>query len=267
MRPANDGTTHLRYAEATVQGQRVAYHVAGSGEPVVLLHGLAGSMRWWRRNITALAKSHTVYLPHLPGFGSFRRRGHRFALAEAADWLGEWIDAAAITPCHIVAHSMGGHVAIRLAARQPGLVRRLVLVAPALIAGRRSLLAYPWALARAGCAMSPSFLPLLVLDILRAGPVTILRAARSLLAEDVQQELRDVVAPTLLVWGERDFLVPPSVGALMQAELADARLLLLPGAGHVPQFDRPPPFNAATLAFLAGRTVGDAPPHESQSRV
>ncbi|HEX6655805.1 MAG TPA: alpha/beta fold hydrolase, partial [Candidatus Limnocylindria bacterium] len=153
-------------------------------------------------------------------------------------------------------HSMGGHVTIRLAARESGLLRRLVLVAPALISGHRPLLAYPLALVAAGRAMSPTFLPLLALDTLRAGPLTILRAARSLLAEDVCAALRAVAAPTLLVWGERDALVPPSLGTLMRAELPDARLLLLAGAGHVAQYDQPDLSNAATLAFLAGRAVG-----------
>jgi pimeloyl-ACP methyl ester carboxylesterase len=256
MGQTSQRATHLQRAEIIVRGQPVSYWVAGSGEPVVLVHGLAGSMRWWRRNVAALAERHTVYLVNLPGFGAFRRRGLRFVLTEAADWLGAWIEAASIAPCHIVAHSMGGHVAIRLAARRPTMVRRLVLVAPALIAGRRPARAYPLALVAACRAMSPSFLPLLVLDTLRAGPLTMVRATRSLFAEDVSDELRGVHASTLLVWGERDALVPPSLAPLVQDRLADARVLLLPGAGHVPQYDRPRPFNAATLTFLAGRSVG-----------
>jgi pimeloyl-ACP methyl ester carboxylesterase len=234
----------------------VSYAVVGSGDPVVLVHGLAGSMRWWWRNVATLAERHTVYLVNLPGFGAFRRHRLPFALAEAGDWLGAWIEAADVGPCHIVAHSMGGHIAIRLATRKPALVRRLVLVAPALVAGHKRLRAYPLALIAAARAMAPSFLPILALDTLRAGPFTILSAARSLLAEDIRAELREIVAPTLLIWGERDALVSPSLGPLAQAEIADAHLLLLPGAGHVAQYDRPNQFNAATLAFLAGEAVG-----------
>ena len=250
MRQAERRAIQLRSAEVSLGGRRIAYQVAGAGDPVVLVHGLAGSARWWRRNVAALAEQHTVYLVNLPGFGSFRRRP-RFTLTEGADWLAEWIEAVGIAPCHVVAHSMGGYLAIRLAASRPGLVRRLVLVAPAVVAGRRPIRAYPLALVAAGLAMRPSFLPLLALDTLRAGPLTILRAARGLLAEDVRNELRAIGAPTLLIWGERDALVPPSIGPLMRAELPDARLLILRGAGHVPQYDRPDEFNAATLAFLA----------------
>jgi pimeloyl-ACP methyl ester carboxylesterase len=247
-------SVRLRQAEVTVRGRPVTYRVAGAGPPVVLVHGLAGSMRWWRRNVTALAASHEVYLLNLPGFGAFRRRGLRFALAEAADWLGDWIEAVGIAPCDIVAHSMGGHIGVRLAARRPTLVRRLVLVAPALVAGHLSLRTYPFALLVAGLAASPSFLPILLADTLRAGPLTLLRATRSLFSEDARAALGSITAPTLLVWGERDALVPPSLGPAMRAEIPDARLLLLPGAGHVPQYDRPRQFNTATLEFLAGQS-------------
>jgi pimeloyl-ACP methyl ester carboxylesterase len=63
--------------------------------------------------------------------------------------------------------------------------------------------------------------------------------------------------PTLLVWGERDPLIPPSIGEVMRAEIPDSRLLVIGGAGHNPMFDCPEDFNAALLAFLAGQTVGD----------
>src|SRR5204863_7944954 len=131
-------------------------------------------------------------------------------------------------------------------------------VAPAIIAGHRPLRAYPLALIAASRVMSPSFLPVLALDTLRAGPGTILRAARSLLTQELRDDLGKVSAPTLLVWGERDALVPPSLGLLIRSQLADARLLVLPGAGHVAFYDHPSQFNAATLAFLAGQTVAPA---------
>ena len=247
----------MTWATVLVRGQPVEYQRQGDGPPVVLLHGLAGSVRWWGRNIRALAQHHTLYLVNLPGFGAFRRQPQAFVLQEAADWLAEWIDAVQIGPCHVVAHSMGGFLTLRLAARQPGLLQRIVLVGPAGVPHHRSLPRFAWPIVAAGLAASPTFMPILALDSLRAGPRTLLRAARDLIAEDIRDDLRAVSAPTLLVWGSRDALVPPSLGPLMRRELPDARLLLLPGAGHVAQYDRHQEFNAATLAFLAGETVGE----------
>ncbi len=105
--------------------------------------------------------------------------------------------------------------------------------------------------------VTPGFLPLLVHDALRAGPLTLLRAARALLAADVREDLHHIVAPTLLLWGENDTMTPPALGAVLREEIANSRLLILQDAGHVPMFDRSQEFNAAVLAFLAGEPVGE----------
>jgi pimeloyl-ACP methyl ester carboxylesterase len=104
---------------------------------------------------------------------------------------------------------------------------------------------------------TPSFLPVLARDALRMGPVTLWRAARDLLDEDVREDLRSIQAPTLLIWGKRDPLVPPVIGDLLRAEIPNYRLLVLEKAAHVPMFDRPEEFDEALLAFFAGREVGD----------
>jgi pimeloyl-ACP methyl ester carboxylesterase len=222
------------------------------GEPLVLLHGLSGSTRWWVRNASALAEAHRVHVLNLPGFGDLPWRSPRFVLTEAADWVADWLAAVGLDACHLVGHSMGGYIAIRLAARRPECVRRLVLVSPAGVPTGRSMLGYGVPLVAAALAADPTFLPVLAIDALRAGPLTILRAARDLLGEDVRDDLNAIRAPTLLVWGERDTLVPPSIGPAMRDEIRDARLVLLTGAGHVPQFDRADEFNSTVLRFLAG---------------
>ena len=89
------------------------------------------------------------------------------------------------------------------------------------------------------------------------GPKTLWRAASDLLAEDVREDARKIQAPTLLVWGENDPLIPPAVGDLLRWDIPDSQLLLLRGAAHVPMFDQPADFDAALLAFLAGEPVGE----------
>jgi len=227
--------------------------VAGrEGEPVVLVHGLSGSTRWWVRNVPALTERHRVYLVDLPGFGAMRRLRRRFVLAEAASWLSAWMEGVGLERAHLVGHSMGGYVSIRLAAQRPGAVHRLVLVDPAGVPTGRSMLGYLGPLLGALRYAAPSFVPVLVRDATRMGPATLWRAARDLLAEDVREDLRRIEAPTLLLWGENDTLVPPAIGDILRAEIPDSRLLILKRASHVPMFDRPEEFNAALLAFLAG---------------
>src|SRR5829696_1111653 len=253
------GRTGIRASgrEARVGGRPVRYEAAGKGEPVVLVHGLSGSTRWWARNVSELAERHRVYLVDLPGFGTMRRSRGRFVLAEATTWLSEWMGAVGLERAHFVGHSMGGYVCLRLAAGRPEAVRRLVLVAPAGVPTGRSMVGHLGPLLGAALSATPAFLPVLLRDALRVGPATLWRAARDLLAEDVREDLRRIEAPALLVWGERDTLVPPATGALLRQEIEGSRLLVIEGAGHVPMFDRPEEFDAALLAFLAGETVGD----------
>ncbi len=253
------GQTKIRPLRHEIQvgGWPIVYEVAGEGEPVVLVHGLSGSTRWWFRNVPAIAKRYRVYLVDLPGFGTMRSLRRRFVLAETATWLSEWMEAVGLERAHLVGHSMGGYVSVRLAASRPELVSHLVLIAPAGVPAERSMLGHLVPLLLAAHYATPAFMPVLVRDALRMGPITLWRAARDLLAEDIRGDLQNIQVPTLLVWGEKDPLIPPAVGDLLRAEIPNSRLLLLQRAGHVPMFDQPKNFDAALLAFLAGELVGE----------
>ena len=247
----------VRSHEASVGGTRIRYEVAGEGEPVVLVHGLSGSTRWWDRTVPALAARYRVYLVDLPGFGSMRRAKGGFVLSEAADWLSSWMEAVGLERTHLVGHSMGGYISVVLAAQHPELLRRLVLVAPAGVPTGRSIRGYVLPLVRAGLYVRPSLLTLFARDALRTGPSTFFGAVRELLAEDVRTHLRKIKAPTLLIWGRLDTLVPLPTGDVMREEIPDSRLLVLERTGHVPMFERAAEMNDALLAFLAGEEVGE----------
>ena len=224
---------------------------------MLLVHGLSGSRRWWAPTVPALAERFRVYTLDLPGFGS-TRRSRRRALASAPAWLLGWMQAVGLPAAHVVGHSMGGYVALRLAAEAPAAVRRLVLVAPAGVPTGASLLGHAVPLAAAVRHLPLSFVPVLVRDALSAGPATIWRAARDLLAEDARLlHLAQVAAPTLLIWGSQDSLTPVSAAPLLRTAIPDARLLVLDGAGHVPMYERTSELNAALFAFLSGRVVGE----------
>ncbi len=246
--------TQLLQRVTRVAGFDVPYQVAGQGEPVVLVHGLSGSSHWWVRNLPALAGNYTVYLVDLPGFGAMSRFPDRLMLSELATWLLQWMDAVHLERIRLIGHSMGGAIAIQCAAQRPAAISQMVLAAPAAIpAGHLTLWSYVPPLVETLAATTPSFLPILAYDALRAGPRTLLRMSRALLTHDVRDELRQVTVPTLLMWGRRDALVPPSLAHAMRQELAHAELRILDDAGHVVMYDRPAAFNRAVLAFFAGQ--------------
>ncbi len=236
---------------------RVRYQTVGEGEPIVLVHGLSGSTLWWRRNVPELAEHYRVYLVDLPGFGAARHRYGRFALKQAGDWLLSWMDAIGLKQTHLIGHSMGGYICMWIAAHRPDVVLRLVLVDPAFKARTRSVLGYTLPLLEAVRYLTPRFFPILAYDSLRAGPITLLKATRDLIALDISEEIQSIKEPVLLIWGENDTLVPPSLGHMLREELPNARLLMLKHAAHVAMFDQPQKFNAAVNAFLSGEEIGE----------
>jgi pimeloyl-ACP methyl ester carboxylesterase len=242
--------------EIQVGHQTVSYQVVGQGEPIILIHGLSGSSRWWVRNIDALAEHYRLYLLDLPGFGTMRRSRQRFGLDEIASGIVLWMEAVGIRQAHLVGHSMGGYLCLWIAAHHPERIQCLVLVSPAGIPNKRSLSGYALPLLVTVRSLKPSFISLLISDALRAGPLVIVRSAQDLLTKDIRECLKDITAPTLLIWGEYDSLVPPVLGDILNQEIRHARLLILNKAGHVSMFEQPKQFNAAVLTFLAGQVIG-----------
>lgn len=238
----------------------------GAGDPLVLLHGLSGSHRWWRYTVPALRERHRVHLPEMVGFGGSRGSRRQPSIPEMAGVMIRWLDAMAVERTDFIGHSMGAQVGIHMAARWPDRVRRLVLVSAAGVP--RPLT--PVKLAELGTEFlrpaawgRPLFLTTIAADAVRAGPRTLLRAMLHILGDDVRSLLPRVRAPTLLVWGAQDPLTPVADGRLMEELLPDARLVVIEDAAHNPMADRPEPFNRAVLEFLSGgepQSQGDGRP-------
>lgn len=239
----------------------VHYEVAGEGPAVVLIHGLSGSGRWWVYNVHALAQQYRVYNVDVVGFG--RSRGQHLLLQEAGGWLAEWLQVAGITQAHLVGHSMGGYIATEVAATVPDVVQRLVLVDALVLPMGPGLIRHALDLARAARYMRLGFLPVLVSDVLRAGPRTMWRATRDVLSADLSSKLGAVQAETLVIWGEKDTLLDPELGRELAQRLPRARFVCVEGAGHNPMWDRPQRFNELLLDFLAD----DIPPRDHEVAV
>ncbi|HEV2149049.1 MAG TPA: alpha/beta fold hydrolase [Longimicrobiaceae bacterium] len=237
-----------------------AAEFGAEGDPLVLLHGLSGSSRWWRRNVPALAEGFRVVVPDVIGFGRTRRRGKLPPIAQLADLLAGWMDRLALPPVDLVGHSMGGQLSVHLAARHPERVKRLVLVDSAGIPRPLS----PLTLLRFAAEVAPPrrwgdpyFLPTIVGDAALAGPRTIIRALAHILRDDVRPLLPEIAIPTLVVWGELDTIIPLEHAREFRAGIPGARLAVLRDAAHNPMVDRPEDFNRLVADFLRGESVGE----------
>lgn len=166
-------------------------------------------------------------------------------------WIAERLEELE-PPVDLAGHSLGGLVCARVASARPDLVRRLVLVAPAGIAARRPT-NYVWPLVRTLAASRPRMLATLTADAVRAGPRNILRGGLHVCSRGVGDDVVAITAPTLLVWGARDRLVPPAEGHAWRERVAGSRLVMLPNAGHVPMLEAPDDLGAVIAAFREER--------------
>jgi pimeloyl-ACP methyl ester carboxylesterase len=264
-----------------IRGQRIHYQQAGTGRPVLLVHGIAASLVDWHWNIPALAEHFAVTAVDLPGFGDsdIPRRG--FALADAMPFLDAFLDALQIGEVQLVGNSMGGLICGHYAIRRPARVERLLMIDPAGLARDISihfrLLSVPllgeWALrpnpniskvAARGLFYDPTRAPAVwLVDKGRdRGPRArdfLLQSLRSgtnlfgLRQEIVMLDgLRKLHIPTFVMWGEHDHVVPLRHLELVKAHLPNARVHVFPTAGHVPMVERPEEFNPLAVEFLSG---------------
>lgn len=239
-------TVTARSLYTPVGAATIYSEVFGSGEPVVLLHGLAGSTRWWTRNMQALARTHEVHSVDLVGSG--RSKG-TFVLRDAAAVLAEWMARRKLRPATMIGHSMGGYIAAHIAAAHPQLVDRLVLVdaainlpgAPRPAAQDLSSLSY----------LPFGMLSLIMPEALRTGLPNLARVAYDMVKTDMTPVLDRIRARSLVVWGENDPCVPLSVGYELARRLPGNALAVIKGAGHVPMWEQPAAFNKLVCAFMS----------------
>lgn len=250
--PRGLGSDAARQTVETTAG--TAHYVAiGSGPPVIFLHGLDGSSRWWTPTLRFLAPHFRCFALDFIDFDRWRERS-RVALPRASTFVAAWLEALELDHAHVIAHSMGGYAACQLAIEHPEVVDRLILVAPAIFKSRPPYIREASHLGPLAWTVTPAFLPVLVGDSLRTGPLRWLRSAAEL-RHAAPLPLEKIDAPTLLIWGTRDPLVPVNQAPLVQRQIAKAQLLTLPGARHVPMYEQAAACNQAIEQFLLGERI------------
>ena len=244
------GAVRVRSSHACIGQMRLHYRVAGDGPPLVLVHGYGAASSWWRHNMGPLAEQRRVYALDLGGFGRSWPK-HHFSLERTVECLVSWMQELGLPCVDLCGHSMGGQVCLRLAAAYPEHVRKLVLVDASGLPLHTRLLPLAWRSLRSHGHTHFRFAPIAMATALQAGPLVLWSALHDLLADDVQTVLSGIAAPTLLVWGERDLLVPLELGRALHGAIQGSRLVVVPDAGHNVMFERPEQFNRLVLDFLA----------------
>ena len=267
--------------EARAGGYRVRYLKAGSGPPLVLVHGLMGYSFSWRFNIPAFARQFTVYAPDMLGMGfSDRPADIDYRLRACSERMLEFVDQLGLRTFHLLGTSHGGGVATMMTALARNRIAKLVLVDPinpwsrigrkrvAVLSSALGALAFRHAFPHIRRAHGffvrrmygdPAKVTQATLNGYAAGlaqPRSAdygLGVVRSWQADvralkEMYPQIRGV--PTLLIWGDRDLAVSPQSSYEVQRALPGSELAMLPGIGHMAYEECPEEFNRLVLEFL-----------------
>jgi pimeloyl-ACP methyl ester carboxylesterase len=271
----SDATTSMRFEEDAVDvgGVRVALKRAGSGAPVVLLHGGPTDSREWSHQLGPLSREYSVVAWDMPGCG--RSSDPPLEWTEPrdfADCLASFIRALGLERPHLIGLSFGTGLAIELYRWYPELPRSLVLASayagwagslpPEAVEQRKQMILRQ--IESPPAVWAQQWLPTLVSDSAPADVIALLRSIledfhpegqraliRARFAEhDVRGVLPTIQIPTLLIYGERDARSPLTVANQMHAAIPGSKLVVIPGAGHECGLEAPDRFNREVLGFL-----------------
>ncbi len=270
-----------------LHGHDVEYATAGEGPAVLLIHGITSSLRTWSKVLPRLAENHRVIAPDLLGHGASAKPRGDYSLGSFASGLRDIMIALDVPTATVVGHSMGGGIAMQLAYQFPERVERLALVNSGGLGREVSLLLRAATLPGAELVLPLLFgTPLTrpagavvgrLLGVLgvrsradlegmghgiaslrrREGQRAFLHTARSIMdagGQRINATDRLYLAesmPSLIVWGERDPLIPADHGRAAHAAMPGSRLELFAQAGHFPFNDDPDRFVDVLSDFIA----------------
>jgi pimeloyl-ACP methyl ester carboxylesterase len=292
-----DWGAHLHQVE--VDGTPVNYVDIGEGElePIVFVHGLGGQWQNWLENIPRAALERRVIAVDLPGFGRTPMPRERVTISGFGRCVDALCENLSLGRVDMVGNSMGGYVAAEVAIQFPERIDQLILVSaagitsadiarrPIYTAGRIATAMVSYGAARhrqiasrpksrhMALALVARYPSLLRADLAYegffkgAGKPGFDDALRACLEYDFRDRLPEIRQPTLIVWGEKDSIIPVKDAAEFERLIPDSRKVVMKDTGHIAMAERPAAFNDLMMDFLVETGPASAKePVEGESR-
>lgn len=260
----------MESAFTEVGGRRVHYWTAGEGPPLVLVHGVAMRAEDWAPMFRKLKQRHRIYAPDLLGYGETDAAPDGdYSIAAQTEHVRGFLDAMKLGQPDVVGVSMGGWIAMKLAAEHPERVKRLVLISSAGLAFQSTLTENSFSATtieeqrrsfQLQSDLAPRFPDFILRDFLRHSKkkAPIVRASmRSMLQRHdllMDGKLQRVRMPVLIVAGTADRIVPFDVALRLKREMPHATLVTLPGCSHLAMIECRGPVLRAMAAFTSSST-------------
>ena len=234
-------------------GFRIRYQEAGTGKPLVSLHG-AGGLRLSRSH-ALLAEQYRVIVFEMPGFGQSPTNEWSQSMPELARTMAQAVTNLGLERFNLMGNSFGGTLALWLAVQQPERIEALVLVAPAAIRPEGEIL--PQALSSEErlarlYAHPERQAPVPPLDpaIIAKQQALVRRVIGPARDEALESRMPGLQVPVLVLFGTKDRMIPPEMGRLYCEKLPNCHLILVYDAGHAVDADRPEAFVSVVSDFL-----------------
>ena len=254
--------------DGVIKRQPVPHRRAGTGSPLVLVHGFLGGSAQWEAEIAHFSESHDVIAPDLPGFGDANELSGYDRIEGMADYVIDFLNRLEINSFALLGHSMGGMIVQAIAAKIPDRIDRLVLYGTGplgampnrfetLDQSRQRLLAdgVEKTIRRIGATWlldgeKDSGMPILVRVGDCASREAALKAFDAMEAWDGRPQLEKLSMPTLILWGDTDRSYRwPQIEMLWQ-KISNATLAIIPGTSHAAHLEKPRLVHAVLEDFL-----------------
>lgn len=253
----------------------ISYISEGSGKPILFIHGLSGYKENWEFSIPFFSKNYNAIAIDLPGFGNSDKPVTDYTIDFYSEVIKDFLEELRIEKTVLVGNSMGGQISLLFALKYPQKLEKLVLADAAGInpeGAQNPLPLDPKAMSQPK-GLSPAIVKMImrmlfykqsevseklveraILDMKRedypASFNALLSSASNIFETDLTESIKDIIIPTLIVWGEKDRLLSQKYAQIFNEKIKKSKLALIGECGHVPMLEKPDEFNKAVDNFI-----------------